>query len=229
MRAPAALVMWRYRLLLLMEQRCSPRSRRRKEGGGGCGGYRHRLPLHSGRRIRECLYGGKGFDIVYDTVGGATLDASFASVKRYTGHVVSSLGWGSHSLAALSFRGATYSGVFTLLPLITGADRAHHGRILAHAASIADSGEADAFLSEERFTVASWTLLLLAWLLVHLERWLWRSAAANCELVDSGASNARCASQCPAGVDMVVDAARKSAFATAAVASVKHDRVEKPA
>jgi NADPH:quinone reductase-like Zn-dependent oxidoreductase len=30
---------------------------------------------------------GKGFDIVYDTVGGKTLDASFESVKQYTGHV----------------------------------------------------------------------------------------------------------------------------------------------
>jgi len=48
---------------------------------------------------------GEGFDIVYDTVGGATLDASFVAVKRYTGHVVSALGWGSHSLAPLSFGG----------------------------------------------------------------------------------------------------------------------------
>jgi NADPH2:quinone reductase len=39
---------------------------------------------------------GKGFDIVYDTVGGTTLDSSFVAVKRYTGHVVSCLGWGSH-------------------------------------------------------------------------------------------------------------------------------------
>ena len=30
---------------------------------------------------------------IYDTVGGATLDASFTAVKRYTGHVLSSLGW----------------------------------------------------------------------------------------------------------------------------------------
>ena len=43
---------------------------------------------------------GKGFDIVYDTVGGATLDSSFAAVKR-SGHVVSALGWGAHSLAPL--------------------------------------------------------------------------------------------------------------------------------
>lgn len=84
--------------------------------------------------------GGLGFDIIYDTVGGATLDASFAAVKVYTGHVLSSLGWGSHSLAPLSFRGATYSGVFTLLPLLTGTHRAHHGRILAQAAALADAG-----------------------------------------------------------------------------------------
>ena len=104
--------------------------------------------------VNACT-GNKGFDIVYDTVGGATLDASFASVKRYTGHVLSSLGWGSHSLAALSFRGATYSGVFTLLPIITGENRAHHGKILAHAASIAEAGKLQPLLSEERFTVSN--------------------------------------------------------------------------
>ena len=74
--------------------------------------------------------GGEGFDVIFDTVGGATLDASFAAVRTYTGHVVSILGWGKHSLAPLSFRGATYSGVFTLLPLLTGRGRAHHGEIL---------------------------------------------------------------------------------------------------
>jgi NADPH:quinone reductase-like Zn-dependent oxidoreductase len=104
--------------------------------------------------VNACT-GGKGFDIVYDTVGGATLDASFASVKRYTGHVVSSLGWGTHSLAELSFRGATYSGVFTLLPLITGQDRAHHGKILARAGSLAAGGKLKPLLSKERFGVSN--------------------------------------------------------------------------
>jgi NADPH2:quinone reductase len=54
--------------------------------------------------------------------------------------VVSILGWGTHSLAPLSFRGATYSGVFTLLPLLTGRGRAHHGEILAEAAALAEAG-----------------------------------------------------------------------------------------
>lgn len=84
--------------------------------------------------------GGDGFDVVFDTVGGTTLDASFAAVRTYTGHVVSILGWGTHSLAPLSFRGATYSGVFTLLPLLTGEGRAHHGEILAATAALVDAG-----------------------------------------------------------------------------------------
>src|SRR5579862_8535994 len=96
--------------------------------------------------------GGAGFDIVYDTVGGATLDASFAAVKRYTGHALSCLGWGSHALAPLSFRGATYSGVFTLLPLLTGEGRAHHGEILAQAAALADAGKLKPLLNEHSFS-----------------------------------------------------------------------------
>ena len=83
--------------------------------------------------------GGSGFDLVYDTVGGAVLDASFASVRRF-GHVVSALGWGAHSLAPLSFRAGTYSGVFTLLPLLTGEGRAHHGEILRSAAALIKAG-----------------------------------------------------------------------------------------
>src|SRR5664279_2384684 len=38
--------------------------------------------------VQTCT-SGEGFDIVYDTIGGAVLDASFLAVKRYTGHVVS--------------------------------------------------------------------------------------------------------------------------------------------
>jgi NADPH:quinone reductase len=82
---------------------------------------------------------GRGFDVVYDTTGGASLDASFNAVARF-GHVVSSLGWGTHALAPLSFRAATYSGVFTLLPLLTGEGKAHHGEILREATRLAEAG-----------------------------------------------------------------------------------------
>lgn len=84
---------------------------------------------------------GEGFDIVFDTVGGAVLDASFHAAKQYYGHVISILGWGTHHLAPLSFKGATYSGVFTLYPLIFGKGRAHHGKILREATQLIEAGK----------------------------------------------------------------------------------------
>jgi NADPH:quinone reductase len=98
--------------------------------------------------------GGLGFDIVYDTVGGATLDASFNAVRRF-GHVVSCLGWGTHALAPLSFRAATYSGVFSLLPMLTGQGRAHHGEILREATRLAEAGNIVPRVDPRRFDLES--------------------------------------------------------------------------
>jgi NADPH:quinone reductase len=100
--------------------------------------------------IAECT-AGEGFDIVYDTLGGAVLDASFHAVKRYTGHVISCLGWGTHSLAPLSLRAATYSGVFTLFPLLTGQQRANHGHILRQASKLAELNQLKPLILEQRF------------------------------------------------------------------------------
>ena len=97
--------------------------------------------------------GGRGFDLVYDTVGGTTLDASFVAVRRF-GHVVSALGWGTHALAPLSFRAATYSGVFTLLPLLSGEGRAHHGDILRNASRLVQAGKLRPRLDPRRFTLS---------------------------------------------------------------------------
>jgi NADPH2:quinone reductase len=99
--------------------------------------------------------GGEGFDIVYDTVGGATLDASFQAARPYHGHVVSCLGWGTHALAPLSFRAATYSGVFTLLPLISGKGRANHGAIMREATRLIEAGKVTVQLDPRRFSLAT--------------------------------------------------------------------------
>jgi NADPH2:quinone reductase len=96
---------------------------------------------------------GEEFDIVYDTVGGEVLDASFRAARPYGGHVVSALGWGTHALAPLSFRAATYSGVFTLLPLLSGKGRAAHGAILKEAARLVDAGKLKVQLQGVRFTL----------------------------------------------------------------------------
>ena len=99
------------------------------------------------------LTGGEGFDVIYDTVGGQTLDDSFVASKVYTGHVVSCLGWGTHKLAPLSFRGATYSGVFTLLPMLTGKGRAHHGEIMREATKLVEAEKLKPLVDERRFTL----------------------------------------------------------------------------
>lgn len=98
---------------------------------------------------------GAGFDIIYDTVGGATLDASFRAARLYRGHVVSCLGWGNHALAPLSFRAATYSGVFTMLPLLSGAGRAHHGAILREATRLVEDGKVKVLLDPHRYCLAT--------------------------------------------------------------------------
>jgi NADPH:quinone reductase-like Zn-dependent oxidoreductase len=98
------------------------------------------------------LTGDRGFDLVYDTVGGTVLDGAFAAVRRF-GHVASALGWGTHALAPLSFRAASYSGVFTLLPLLTGEGRAHHGEILSEATRMAEAGHLSPSLAPRRFTL----------------------------------------------------------------------------
>lgn len=95
---------------------------------------------------------GQGFDLVYDTVGGAVLDASFNAVAQF-GHVVSALGWGTHALAPLSFRAATYSGVFTLLPMLTGKGRPHHGEILRRATEMIEAGKIVPRLDPRHFTL----------------------------------------------------------------------------
>jgi NADPH:quinone reductase-like Zn-dependent oxidoreductase len=114
-------------------------------------------PIEARRAVDDYVAehtGGVGFDLVYDTIGGAALDASFAAVRRF-GHVVSCLGWGTHALAPLSLKGASYSGVFTLLPLLTGEGRAHHGAILAEAARLVERGQLVPHLDPRRFGLDS--------------------------------------------------------------------------
>jgi len=98
--------------------------------------------------------GGQGFDLIYDTLGGSTLDASFQAVRQF-GHVVSCLGWGSHSLAPLSFKEGTYSGVFTLAPLLSGRGRGRHGAILAEAAKLVEAGKLMPRLDPREFSLGT--------------------------------------------------------------------------
>jgi len=93
---------------------------------------------------------GRGFAAIYDTVGA--LDDAFHAVGRF-GHVVSALGWGAHSLAPLSFQAGSYSGIFTLLPLLTGEGRRHHGEILRAATRLVEAGKLVPIVDPRRYTL----------------------------------------------------------------------------
>ncbi len=103
-------------------------------------------------QIVQTFTDGQGFDVVYDSVGGSTLDDAFEAVRNY-GHVVSNYGWGNHSLLPLSRRAATYSGVFVLLPLLTGKGRAHHGEILRQATQLAEANQLRPVVDPRQFTL----------------------------------------------------------------------------
>ncbi|MFT4064838.1 zinc-dependent alcohol dehydrogenase family protein [Paraburkholderia sp.] len=96
--------------------------------------------------------GGKGFDVVYDTVGGDTLEASLGATLPY-GRVVSCAAYGTHNLATSSFRCADISGVFVLYPMLGGERRAHHGAILREITALVEAGKIRPIVDPRRFTL----------------------------------------------------------------------------
>ncbi|MGP0566280.1 MULTISPECIES: zinc-dependent alcohol dehydrogenase family protein [unclassified Nitrospina] len=99
------------------------------------------------------LTGGKGFDVIYDTVGGATLDKSLEAAAPW-GRVVSIIGQNTHDLTNMHIKGLSLHLVFMLLPMITGEKRADHGHILSVVARLADSGKLKPLIHEKRFRYA---------------------------------------------------------------------------
>ena len=98
--------------------------------------------------------GGKGFDIIYDTIGGPALDSAFEAIAHY-GHIASCAAFGEHALATGSLRCATLSGVFVLLPMLSGERRAHHGEVLRKVTQLVEAGRVAAIVDARRFDLDS--------------------------------------------------------------------------
>jgi NADPH2:quinone reductase len=86
--------------------------------------------------VQRCT-AGRGFDVVFDTVGGECLANSFQAA-RIGGTVVSIAARSTQDLAPLHAKGLTLHVVFMVLPLLTGEGRARHGRILACLTTLVD-------------------------------------------------------------------------------------------
>lgn len=95
---------------------------------------------------------GKGFDIIYDTVGGETLAVSQLAIKPY-GHITSCYAFSELNLAPSSLRCATISGVFVLLPMLSGQGRKHHGEILRELTQLVEAGQIIPVVDPRSFTL----------------------------------------------------------------------------
>jgi len=93
---------------------------------------------------------GKGFDVVFDTVGGENLERSFEAA-RPNGTVVSTSTRQKHDLSAMHGKGLTLHVVFMLVPMIHGTGKARHGQILSEVAGLVDAGKLRPLIDERRF------------------------------------------------------------------------------
>lgn len=97
------------------------------------------------------LTGGRGFDLVFDTVGGDVLAQSFEAA-RPNGTVVSILTRGTFDLAPVMQKALSLHGVLMLLPMLSGEGRERHGRMLREVAERVDAGRLRPLLDPTRFT-----------------------------------------------------------------------------
>lgn len=83
---------------------------------------------------------GRGFDAVFDTVGGPNIATSMAAVKL-NGPVATTVSIGEIDLTMAHLRGATLHVIYMLIPMIHDFGAARHGEILTELARLVDAGE----------------------------------------------------------------------------------------
>ncbi|MEP1354214.1 MAG: zinc-dependent alcohol dehydrogenase family protein [Tateyamaria sp.] len=97
---------------------------------------------------------GAGFDLVFDSVGGANMTNSFAAAKL-NGHVVSTVAMVEIDLTPVHFKGLSLHVVFMLIPMMHDVGRQAHGVILKTLADMADAGALKPIVDETVFDLAS--------------------------------------------------------------------------
>lgn len=97
--------------------------------------------------------GGAGFDVVFDSVGGANLANSFAAAAL-NGNVATTVSLLELDLTAAHFKGLSLHVVFMLIPMLHNHKREEHGAILAKLAEIVEAGALKPLLDEKQFGLA---------------------------------------------------------------------------
>ncbi|HQU89818.1 zinc-dependent alcohol dehydrogenase family protein [Denitromonas sp.] len=93
---------------------------------------------------------GAGFDVVFDSVGGANLTNSFEAAAL-NAHVATTVSLLELDLTPAHFKGLSLHVVFMLIPMLYKHKREQHGAILTKLAEIVDAGALKPLLDEPRF------------------------------------------------------------------------------
>jgi alcohol dehydrogenase len=93
---------------------------------------------------------GAGFDIIFDSVGGANMTNSFEAAAL-NGQVTTTVSLLELDLTPAHFKGLSLHVVFMLIPMLYNHKREEHGAILAKLAGIVDAGALKPLLDETSF------------------------------------------------------------------------------
>ena len=98
----------------------------------------------------------KGFSIVFDTVGGENIAHCFQAAALQ-GSVITITGEGQHDLTPAFVKGLSLHMIMQPLPLITGLNREHYGKILVQIAQLVDQGKIKPLIDPQTFTLSQIT------------------------------------------------------------------------
>lgn len=93
---------------------------------------------------------GKGFDVVYDSVGGANISQSMEAAAL-NGQIATTVSMVETDLTTAHFKGLSLHVVFMLIPMLHDHKREEHNKILRALANIVDQGGLKPVLDEQRF------------------------------------------------------------------------------
>lgn len=95
---------------------------------------------------------GQGFDLIFDSVGGANMLNSFEAAAL-NGQIASTVSLVELDLSGAHFKGLSLHVVFMLIPMLYNHKREQHHNILQAIAKIAEDGALQAVVDERRFTL----------------------------------------------------------------------------
>jgi NADPH2:quinone reductase len=96
--------------------------------------------------------GGAGFDVVFDSVGGANMINSF-NAAALNGQVASTVSLVELDLSVAHFKGLSLHVVFMLIPMLHNFKREVHAQILSKLTEIAEAGALRPVLDEQTFSL----------------------------------------------------------------------------